>query len=252
MHTALQQESFSTISAPVQLTLELEFSFWRASFHLKDTLLAVYAGEMSSPPWDCLPEKQLSQVYVYVWPGQHTVVPSSLWQTDQRETYLSQLYSSGNNDLVKTEKLEHLSLHTIYTVTPATQLSIIKHYPGAQFLNPVSQLISQLADHTEHALLAHQTHDQLWVIAIRERHLLLCNHYTCKAPEDRLYYISHVCDSLKFSFDNIQLSGAWSAQDLALLEKYFKHVEHINWGPETLEHGSEYNIVTTPHRYAHH
>lgn len=133
------------------------------------------------------------------------LVPKKAAQNREAASFLNSIYDvRPDRDLVRKDEIDKLETANCYAVDKAMDELIARYYPKRMALHAVTAL----------AALHHRVHqqftkkmtacvelrgDKFYYLIFREEQLLFCNQYAMYAPEDVIYYIFRVNQTLRIS-----------------------------------------------------
>jgi len=226
--------SLKDISTPVHAHAELEFSF--LNLLLKDAQGQLIYGSRSSKETHSFDELEfltnldLLSMTAWLWPKQLVLIPNETYDPSiSSDTYLSQIYQSTNNLLIKSERISFLNSTLIYGIEPTHQLTAIKAHTGVRTkcaLTPIIQYVLDISQENN-IVLCHVLEHTLWLLVKINNVLSVCNHYNIDKNEDILYYLSLMLKHYPSAQEKIVISGISNTTLLNLLRQYYT-VENLD------------------------
>jgi hypothetical protein len=215
----------------------------------------LYAGKLSemmnSQKWDV---SGFSSIRLYIAGEHYSLVPKSLFNRQNLESYLSlnqSIYPQAAFELAAND-IPALDLVNIFAFPATIKAEIDKHLPGASIRHHISAVLGQLSTP---GLFLHLGSGNLDIISIKKG-LQFCQNFNYQSNEDILYHIAHIANHLNIDIKQSPvtiLGGGDSIPiDLPFLREYVAKLEFIgkpgdiefNNGPENLPYHHFYTLFS--------
>jgi hypothetical protein len=196
--------------------------------------------------WTSMADLSLSyrKVRIAALARRFTLVPTRLYDAEQRRGYLASITSLESSDVVLADSLPELEVMLVYAI-PQDMLSTWRRaFIGSRFYHALSPIIQQLAQQTRQAaatqVYGYIRRNRFAVIALERGQLRFANTFPCRASKDYLYYLLLAYEQCQWDPQEVglQLFGEILPDGAIypLLQRYFKKIRfqeasrQIRWG----------------------
>lgn len=132
-----------------------------------------------------------ASVYISISNPLYTVVPSSLFQTDDKEKWLAYNHVISNDDLVLADDINSIDSKCVYAINQKLKALIDQTFPNNHIKHKstcITESLSGLASKTHKTCLVHIGTDS-FDVALYDKKLLFFNTFEYQSTEDFLYFI---------------------------------------------------------------
>ncbi len=162
-----------------------------------------------------------------------TLIPSDLYDANQRRFYLEQNAILNKEHLVLNDALESVGAQHVYAFHSEIFECLQTQFPQAVFYNVSSGLI---ATHHRYGkpetVYANLIGEYLQIVVFNRKKLLFSNTFTHRSAADVLYFIMLVINQLDLDAEKnkLILSGEITTESptYATLQQYIKHIEFVD------------------------
>jgi hypothetical protein len=168
-----------------------------------------------------------ASVYISISNALYTVVPSSLFQVDNKEKWLKYNHVVSEEDIILTDDINSTDSKCVYGINEKLKVLIDQTFPNNHIKHKstcIAESLSALASKTHKTCLVHVGTDA-FDIALYDKKLLFFNTFEYQSTEDFLYFILASLEQNKLVVDEteIVLAGEIEAQSALYdtLKEYF-------------------------------
>mgnify|MGYP001097109248 CR=1 FL=1 len=166
-----------------------------------------------------------------------TLVPTSLFDPDEKDSIAAFNFDVPRNHQVVYDKIDNPEAHILYPVPEGLIESVKSIYPEAKFRSQVGALAEIILISTknlpvENRIFVHVRQSNLDIVITAGKELLFCNSFGYKTREDFIYYIIFVLEQLNINPEEIDLvfSGMIDHRS-ELFDISYKYVRNVDFQP---------------------
>jgi len=168
-----------------------------------------------------------ASVYISISNALYTVVPSSLFQADDKEKWLAYNHVISGEDLVLSDDINSTDSKCVYAINQKLKILIDQTFPNNHIKHKstcITESLAGLASKTHKTCLVHVGTDS-FDVALYDKKLLFFNTFEYQSTEDFLYFILASLEQNKLAVEEseIVLAGEIEAQSALYdaLKEYF-------------------------------
>jgi len=168
-----------------------------------------------------------ASVYVSISNALYTVVPSSLFQADNKEKWLAYNHVIGGEDMVLSDNINSTDSKCVYAINQKLKVLIDQTFPNNHIKHKstcIAESLSGVASKNYKSCLVHVGSDS-FDIALYDKKMVFFNTFEYQSTEDFLYFILASLEQNKLTVDEteIVLAGEIEAQSALYdaLKEYF-------------------------------
>ncbi|MBK8581451.1 MAG: DUF3822 family protein [Flavobacteriales bacterium] len=228
--------------------LEAGLEAWAVHETGTGRLMALFADKGNGLPEDArLPQRPASVTFTAM-PETSTLVPESALAPGTELRHLKLVHGKVPTGLLRDEPVEQIGARCIYLHDEQAERQLTSTYPQARSVPLQTLLIKMGLSGNAPAMVLHRTKQRMDLVIGNAGKLELCNTFHATAKEDLLYYALFALEQCGMApaATALRVGGSHlSAEDEALLSRYFKEVLPLSSGPAP-------TIGNVPVEEAHH
>ena len=180
-------------------------------------------------------EAFFSQTYLNVYVGVinplYTVVPSSLFQNDDKEKWLTYNHVIDNDDIILSDDINSTDSKCVYAINQKLKILIDQTFPNNHIKHTYTCIADSLADIASKNYKTCLVHvgTNSFDVALYNKKLLFFNSFEYQSTEDFLYFILASLEQNNFAISEteIVLAGEIEAQSALneILKEYFPKIK---------------------------
>ncbi len=177
---------------------------------------------------------EFQSVEVILVTPEYTLVPASLFDSNQASDFLQLNHSIKNEDVISWERFDTHDLYFVYAWPKSWQQVIEAQFPSARIRHYTSLLASGLLPDSlgQTIVFVHVQDFREDIIVIADGKLLLFNSFQFQSPEDFLYFIILTYDRLSLQRDTIPLRLLGEVESgSAIYASCYKYIRDVNFIP---------------------
>jgi hypothetical protein len=187
--------------------------------------------------------------------GRTTLVPIALFDPAEKESYLNFNIDPDPGYLVLFDRLDHLGIVNVFAAPRDVHDAIRAQFPGAILFHHASVLIENLWNHYKnrvkgHHIFVHGREGSFDLLVFDPRMLRYYNTFTCKAPEDLIYYLIFVMEQLELNPEDTPVTILGNIEkDSATHQLLVKYIREVGFALRNSAYGYSHIFEEIP---AHH
>lgn len=236
------------------LTDEISFSFCVLDTDTNKYLAikALPFGEIKEGLLGC---KSFKSVTCAVAHNKFTLVPSALFDEENKKSFLDFNHSLENEEKIHSDTLLNIEAKNIFTISRNFESELRKQFINVHFIHNSTAFIEGLLiqnKNTKGKKVFADFHSSYFeVVILEEGKLLFSNGFNYKAAEDIAYYILFVYEQLHLNPEEVELilSGEIekTAKEHSLLYNYVRHVKFASL-PDEFKFSYKFDEIQS-HKY---
>ncbi len=196
---------------------------------LSDSLKEIYIS-------DELLKQSYQTVRIGILDQRSTLVPSDLFDPEQKEVYLKNVVENIEDDTINFDALKPLGMVNLYATNTDFINQLYGYFPNAKINNAGSSLIlghRKIAENrTGRQICLNVRQGLLQISLFDNKELLFYNSFIYESSQDFIYYVMLVFDQfqLKPEGNTVHISGQ-IVQDSEIYHLLFRYIRHLEMMP---------------------
>ena len=203
---------------------------------------------VKSTPW--LVSGSFHHVKGIIGNARFTLIPEPLFQENDKESYFNFIHEKEAPEILFSDQLEHLGIHTVYGVPGHWKKEIDKVFAKSALTHISSVLIRNLwvnvKNQTGSKAYLNLREGQFDLLVFNGNQLKYCNVFHYLTPEDIVYYVIFVFEQLNLNPEETHLSLLGNVDPFSpvydLLFRYIRNLDFVNRN-EGFNYSYLFNVV---------
>jgi len=165
-----------------------------------------------------------------------TLIPEALFMENEKESYFNFLHEKEAGETVLSDRLRHLEIYTVYSISGHCRKEIDKVFPKATLCHISSVLIGNIwmnvKNMTGRKVFLNLREGQFDLLVFEGKQLKYCNAFHYLTPEDIAYYVIFVFEQLNLNPEETCLALLGNVDKFSpvydLLFRYIRNIEFIS------------------------
>lgn len=195
-----------------------------------------------------LRQYEFSKARICITTPQYTLVPEALYHPGDEQTYFNINFNDAIDVKVYCSHINAYDLFTVYGIENELQKELSHLFQDPKIIHHSEVLLNSINkiarnDSTKHLYL-NVRQNEMDVIVVEGKKLILLNTFAKNSNEDVLYYTLFVCEQLSLDPERIQLSLLGEIEkESALFKLLYDHIRKIDFTPRarTLAFSNKFN-----------
>ncbi len=165
---------------------------------------------------------------VYSYPSS-VLLPQEFFYSTDHKAMLELVHGNCNNYTIKSDFIQHYSIHNIYCVPDVINQTITRYFTNAKHKHHFS-LLPDLVSGQGNYLYCIFSPGQLKTILKKEGKLQAVQLFAFKTPEDAIYHLLNLCQSFEVNVTNCELLlSGMITENSALYKEIYKYFNQIKF-----------------------
>lgn len=173
---------------------------------------------------------KFGKVIVLVCNPVFSIVPDELFIKEEEKKYLSLTHTFQVNEKAENDHMVKINSHNVYWLPFDIKEYVDRHFLLHEYRHFSSVFLNDCLLNNKHqdAVYVYVCNNLLYVVAIREKKLVLCNAYEYFAGEDLVYHTMNVLQKLDFDLRSVPLFISGENENLnefrSMISGYIRNV----------------------------
>lgn len=200
---------------------------------------------------DLFLNKKYARVIVSVINKLSTLVPEPLYSEASRSAYLETNFFIENQYELHTDSLKGIDAKNVFGVNKNLIQILYNHFPNSRIVHFTSFLIdfvlNQNRNSLEKKMVVNVQLNQVDIIVVEGKKLLLSNSFVYKTAEDFIYYVLFVLEQLKLNPETIDLQLYGKVERNSTIFDYlYKYIRNVKFGDRPSQYLYTYKLNNIP------
>ncbi|MDF2437051.1 MAG: hypothetical protein K0Q95_1427 [Bacteroidota bacterium] len=183
-----------------------------------------------------------------------TLVPSALFESDKKKTYLKFNTSLQGDELIMIDEIRNIETKNVYALPFSLKSKLDSYYSKINYHHfssaLIEDLLSQNKNQTKKKLFIHVQASHLETIVIEGKKLIFYNTFNYQTAEDFIYYVLFVCEQLHLNPENIEtLLLGEIERTSAIFTLSQKYIRNLKFGERADSAEYSYQLQTFPKHF---